>query len=68
MIRICIVQEGSVAGSTVAAGLEGGLWLCPVEGRRRLDSAREGMTEGFSLGITCSWCSTPGGCSARAKP
>jgi len=32
-------QAGSVAGST-AAGLEEGLWLCPVEDRRRLDSAR----------------------------
>ena len=43
-------QAGSVAGSTAAAGLEEGLWLCPVEDRRRLDSAREGMIEGFSLG------------------
>ena len=43
-------QAGSVAGSTAAAGLEEGLWLCPVEDRRRLDSSREGMLEGFSLG------------------
>ena len=43
-------QAGSVAGSTTAAGLEEGLWLCPVEDRRRLDSSREGMIEGFSLG------------------
>jgi REP element-mobilizing transposase RayT len=43
-------QAGSVAGSTAAAGLEEGLWLCPVEDRRRLDSARDGMIEGFSLG------------------
>ena len=43
-------QAGSVAGSTAAAGLEEGSWLCPVEDRRRLDSAREGMIEGFSLG------------------
>ena len=43
-------EAGSVAGSTAAAGLEEGLWLCPVEDRRRLDSAREGMIEGFSLG------------------
>ena len=27
-----------------------GLWLCPIEDRRRLDSPREGMLEGFSLG------------------
>ncbi len=43
-------QAGSVPGSTAAAGLEEGLWLCPVEDRRRLDSSREGMIEGFSLG------------------
>jgi len=43
-------QTGSVAGSTAAAGLEERLWLCPIEDRRRLDSSREGMIEGFSLG------------------
>ena len=43
-------RAGSVAGSTAAAGLEEGLWLCPIEDRRRLDSSREGMLEGFSLG------------------
>ena len=32
------------------AGLEESLWLCPIEDRRRLDSCREGMLEGFSLG------------------
>ena len=32
------------------AGLEESLWLCPIEDRRGLDSAREGMLEGFSLG------------------
>ena len=26
------------------------LWLCPIEDRRKLDSPREGMLEGFSLG------------------
>jgi hypothetical protein len=41
---------GSVAGSAVAVGLEEGHWLCPIEDRRRLDSRREGMVEGFSLG------------------
>ena len=45
-----VAQAGSVGGSTAAAGLEEGLWLCPVEDRRRLDSSREGMIEGFSLG------------------
>jgi REP element-mobilizing transposase RayT len=43
-------QAGRVAGSQAAGGLEDGLWLCPVEDRRRLDSAREGMLEGFTLG------------------
>jgi hypothetical protein len=42
--------EGSVAGSRAASGLEESLWLCPIEDRRRLDSKREGMIEGFSLG------------------
>ena len=43
-------QAGSVSGSSAAAGLEEGLWLCPIEDRRQLDSTREGMPEGFSLG------------------
>ncbi len=43
-------RRGSVAGSTSAAGLEETLWLYPIEDRRRLDSSREGMLEGFSLG------------------
>ncbi len=40
----------SVAGSSASAGLEESLWLCPIEDRRGLDSSREGMLEGFSLG------------------
>jgi REP element-mobilizing transposase RayT len=43
-------KRGSVAGSVASAGLEESLWLCPIEDRRTLDSAREGMLEGFSLG------------------
>jgi hypothetical protein len=43
-------RDGSVAGSAAAAGLEESLWLCPIEDRRGLDSSREGMIEGFSLG------------------
>ena len=43
-------RDGSVSGSSAAAGLGEGLWLCPIEDRRRLDSPREGMLEGFSLG------------------
>jgi hypothetical protein len=41
---------GSVAGSVASAGLEESIWLCPIEDRRRLDSSREGMFEGLSLG------------------
>ncbi len=29
---------------------EESLWLCPIEDRRGLDSTREGMVPGFSLG------------------
>jgi REP element-mobilizing transposase RayT len=43
-------EQGSVAGSTTSAGLEEKIWLCPIEDRRRLDSSREGMLEGLSLG------------------
>jgi hypothetical protein len=42
--------DGSVAGSLAAAGLEEALWLCPIEDRRELDSSREGMMVGISLG------------------
>jgi hypothetical protein len=41
---------GSVAGSEAAAGVEESLWLCPIEDRRGLDSSREGMMQGLSLG------------------
>ena len=43
-------EQGSVAASRASTALEESLWLCPIEDRRRLDSAREGMLEGFSLG------------------
>ncbi len=43
-------RGGSVAGSAGASRLEEGHWLCRIEDRRRLDSTREGMLEGFSLG------------------
>jgi hypothetical protein len=43
-------KSGSVAGLTASSGLEESIWLCPVEDRRKLDSSREGMLEGFSLG------------------
>ncbi len=43
-------ERGSVAASRASTALEESLWLCPIEDRRRLDSGREGMLEGFSLG------------------
>jgi len=43
-------RSGSVAGSAASAGLEEAHWLCPIEDRRRIDSRREGIVEGFSLG------------------
>src|SRR5262245_7608112 len=43
-------ERGSVAGSKASGRLEDAHWLCPIEDRRRLDSTREGMLEGFSLG------------------
>lgn len=41
---------GSVAGSKASRRLEDSLWLIPIEDRRRLDSKREGMLAGFTLG------------------
>jgi hypothetical protein len=43
------VQHGSLAGAHASAGLEESHWLCPIADRRRPDSSREGMLEGFSL-------------------
>jgi hypothetical protein len=43
-------QNGSVAGSLAASGLEESLWLSPIEDRRGIDSNREGMFQGLSLG------------------
>jgi hypothetical protein len=36
--------------SITSAGLEKSICLCPIEDRRELDSSREGMLLGFSLG------------------
>ena len=41
---------GSVAGSRASKELEEALWLIPIEDRRQLDSQREGMLSGFTLG------------------
>ncbi len=43
-------EGGSIAGSNAAAGVEDSLWLCPIEDRHQVNSSREGMLEGFSLG------------------
>jgi hypothetical protein len=43
-------KKGSVAGSRASKKLEEGLWLIPIEDRRQLDSNREGMLAGFTLG------------------
>jgi hypothetical protein len=43
-------QQGAGQARNSAAGLEESHWLCPIEDRRRLDSSREGMLEGFSPG------------------
>ena len=43
-------EHGSIAGSKASAVLEESLWLCPIEDRHNVDSAREGMLEGLALG------------------
>lgn len=48
--RLEAAVQGSVAGSLAAGGLEESLWLCPIEDRRQIDSSREGMFDGLSLG------------------
>jgi len=60
-------REGSVAGSAASAGLEESNWLCPIEDRHRLDSSREGILEGFSLGSYRFWSITPAVYSAMAR-
>jgi len=43
-------KQGSVAGVRASKKLEDGLWLIPIEDRRRFDSKREGMLESLTLG------------------
>lgn len=45
-----VAKQGSVAGSWASKRLEEALWLIPIEDRRLLDSKREGMLAGFTLG------------------
>ena len=47
--RAFLLGEGE-SDRKASAGLEESHWLCPIEDRRRMDSTREGMLEGFSLG------------------
>jgi hypothetical protein len=43
-------EAGSFAGVAKSSGLEESHWLCPIEDRRPIDSSREGMLAGFTLG------------------
>jgi hypothetical protein len=43
-------EAGSLAGVAKSSGLEESHWLCPIEDRRTIDSSREGMLAGFTLG------------------
>lgn len=45
-----VATQGSVAGSRASKKLEEALWLIPIEDRRGVDSKREGMLAGFTLG------------------
>ena len=64
---LAAAEGGSVAGSRASAGLEESLWPCPIEDRRPLDSAREGMVEGFpSVAMRC-WSTTRGGLFREGK-
>jgi REP element-mobilizing transposase RayT len=45
-----VAKRGSVAAIKAACHLEEGLWLIPIEDRRAIDSKREGMLSGFTLG------------------
>ena len=38
-----------MAGAARSRGVEAGLWLCPIEDRRGVDSARKRMLAGFKL-------------------
>jgi hypothetical protein len=43
-------RQGTVAGVKPGRGLEAGLWLLPVEDRRRYGDKRAGLLEDYSLG------------------
>jgi hypothetical protein len=43
-------RQSSAVAVQASRGLESGLWLCPIEDRRRQGSDRPGLMEGLSLG------------------
>ena len=43
-------RAGSLPGLQASRSMESGLWLCPIEDRRRLGADRAGLLEGLSLG------------------
>ncbi len=50
MNELQAARVGTVMGVRQAADLEIGLWLCPIEDRRRYGEAQAGLVTGFSLG------------------
>ena len=44
------IRNGSIAATAVSDEVEGGLWLIPIEDRRKRGALREGKREGFTLG------------------
>jgi pimeloyl-ACP methyl ester carboxylesterase len=55
-----VAHGGSEAGSNASAGLEESIWLRPMHDRSRVDSAREGMLAGFSMGNSQGALRDPG--------
>jgi REP element-mobilizing transposase RayT len=45
-----VPKDGTVADPRRTACLEDDHWLCPIEDRRNVDSKRQAMVEGFTLG------------------
>ena len=62
-------QRRQRGGFRAAGGLEEGLWLCPIEDRRRLDSTRlKACSRDSRSAIISCWLTIPGGCFARGRP
>jgi REP element-mobilizing transposase RayT len=47
---IRVGERGTVPAQAASSDLEDAHWLCPIEDRQQIDSKREGMVEGFTLG------------------